>query len=90
MGEADCSKSSNIATLKFELNENPILDLKSRHRHKGSKLEGPKKLRTRIRKVIHYSTTLKRPLVCRSSLATIEPHFAEIANQGIDRGVSQA
>src|ERR1043166_3389413 len=64
MGETDCSKSSNIATLKFELSEKPILDLKAGTGNHCSKLKDNRP-RTRIRRVAHSSTTLIRRLVCR-------------------------
>ena len=47
MGETDCSKSSNIATLTFALSENPILDLKVGTGNHGSKLKAKDTSRTR-------------------------------------------
>jgi hypothetical protein len=64
MGETDCSKSSNIATLTFDLSENPILDLKSRHRK--SLFEAKARNRLQLAEeggsLFHH---MIRPLLCR-------------------------
>jgi len=66
MGETDCSSSSNIATLKFELSENPILDRKTRHRKilVGS-LKARNMPRTRSGGWLTLPAHLICPLVCR-------------------------
>ena len=65
MGETGCSKSSHVATLRFELSENPIRDLKSRQEIIVRSLKARNRPRTRIRRVAHSSTTLIRALDCR-------------------------
>ena len=65
MGETDCSKSSHVAILKFELSENPIRDLKSRHRKSLFEAKGPKKAPNSHSEGGSSSTTLICALVCR-------------------------
>jgi hypothetical protein len=62
MGETDCPKSSNIAALKFESSENPILDLKV------GLFTQPLRIKPRFAQSIHLVELRNDPVPTRNAL----------------------